>query len=680
MMQSFIIRTRAFAVSRLLTWLAAAPALLCIATALVGAETKNVFLITADGLRWEEVYRGAEEMPFTKQSGNFGSSNSIRKEFWRGTPEARREVLFPFLWGTVAKQGQLWGNRDKRSTVRVSNGHNFSYPGYNEFLTGYADPRIDSNDKKLNPNTNVFEWLNSKPAFQGRVAAAVNWDVLPWILNAPRSGFPVWSAWDVPEGTRRLPVPEALTEMAERSRTVWPNVILDTFVGYAAKHAVRTLQPRAMYVSFGETDDWAHEGNYERYLKAAREFDRFIGELWALVQSMPEYRGTTTFFITVDHGRGPAPEKWRDHGKDVTDSAYTWFGVIGPDTPPRGERSGTPAIIQAQVAATVAAFMSEDFKAAFPNRALPIVEVLGPARGEDSRRAAVPLPSSVRAIEARGLQNVFAAGTNVFSGNSPESDDGFAALAKLGVKTIISVDGARPDVEAARKHGLRYVHLPHGYDGISKSLQLQLAKAGESLAGPIYVHCHHGKHRGPAAAAIICMASQGWTPTQAEAWLIAAGTATNYAGLYDAVRGFSKPNVEEMRSVPNEFPETAKVSGLVDAMVGIDERWEHLKAVRTANYSTPTKHPDIKPANEAIILWEHFREAQRLSDAARHGTNFIERLKAAEAEATETERLLRVFAAGPRPEIRQQLDRSFDSMGKSCASCHKAYRDGGPGK
>jgi hypothetical protein len=341
-------------------------------------KTRNIFLLTADGLRWQEVFRGAEDMPMTKEFGNFGNTNTIRTNFWRDTPEARREALMPFLWSTVAQHGQLWGNRDKGSEVRVSNGHNFSYPGYNEFLTGFADPKINSNDKILNANTNVFEWLHAKPAFRGRVAAALNWDVLPWILNAPRAGFPVWSGFDVPDGTERLPVPSALTEMAERGRTVWAGVLLDTFVAYAAKHAVRNLQPRAMYVSFGETDDWAHEGNYERYLKAAREFDRFLGELWTLVQSLPEYRGATTFVITVDHGRGPAPAAWKNHGKEIAESAYLWLAVLGPDVAPLGERANTPLVRQAQVAATVAALAGEDFHGAFPQAAPPIAEILTP--------------------------------------------------------------------------------------------------------------------------------------------------------------------------------------------------------------------------------------------------------------------------------------------------------------
>ncbi|HUS36000.1 MAG TPA: alkaline phosphatase family protein, partial [Verrucomicrobiae bacterium] len=323
-----------------------------------------VFLITTDGLRWEEVFQGADKILLSKEYGNISDTNKAIATYWRETPEARREVLMPFLWKEIAARGQLWGNRTKKSDVRVSNGRNFSYPGYNEFLTGYADPKIDSNDKKLNANTNVFEWLQTQSDFKGRVAAAVNWDVLPWILNGPRAGFPIWSGFECPEGTTRLEVPAALTEMVERSKTVWNGVLLDTFVGFAAKHAVKTVRPRAMYVSYGETDDWAHEGAYERYLKAAHEFDRFIGELWQLVQSMPDYRDSTTFIVTADHGRGPSPVAWKNHGANIPDSAYMWFAIIGPDTKPLGERSNTALITQSQIAATVAAAVGRDFKSA----------------------------------------------------------------------------------------------------------------------------------------------------------------------------------------------------------------------------------------------------------------------------------------------------------------------------
>jgi hypothetical protein len=294
---------------------------------------------------------------------------------------------------------------------------------------------------------------------------------------------------------------------------------------------------------------------------------------------------------------------------------------------------------------------------------------------ENIQARAKTFPPGVKPLEAPGLHNLFALGTNALSGSSPEGEEAFAALENLGVKTIVTVDGATPDVETARKHGIRYVHLPHGYDGISTNLQLQLVKLGEMLPGRIFVHCHHGRHRGPAAAAVICMAYDGWTPAQAEAWLVAAGTATNYTGLYDVVRRFRKPTKEQLQKISSDLPEIAKVSGLVDAMVDIDNRWDHLKAVRAAGYQALKEHPDIQPANEIVILWEHYREAQCLPDAAHHGAAFIDRLKAAEAEAKEGERLLRMFATGPKPDIRAQLDKTFDAMARTCASCHKTYRD-----
>ena len=285
------------------------------------------------------------------------------------------------------------------------------------------------------------------------------------------------------------------------------------------------------------------------------------------------------------------------------------------------------------------------------------------------------LPLGVKGLEAPGLHNLFAVATNVFSGSSPEGDEAFAALAKLGVKTIITVDRARPNLELAHKHGMRYVHIPHGYDGVGPDVQAQLIKAVRTASGPVFVHCHHGLHRGPTAVAVICMANNGWTSAQAEAWLKAAGTGSNYAGLYQTVRGFSPPTAEQLRALPSEFPETSKASGLVEMMVEIDERWDHLKAVRKAGYLVPKEQPDILPAHEAVLLWEHYREAQRLPEAARRGEKFLGLLRSAEAIAKEAEELLRQFAAEPKPELHIRLDNRFDALGQSCSSCHKSFRD-----
>jgi hypothetical protein len=293
--------------------------------------------------------------------------------------------------------------------------------------------------------------------------------------------------------------------------------------------------------------------------------------------------------------------------------------------------------------------------------------------GDEFRVSAEDSP--VKSVSIAHLVNVYALGSNLFSGSSPEADEAFAQLAKLGVKTMISVDGKRPNIEAARRHGIRYVHLPSGYDRIDLAVQHKLIKAAQTMPAPIYIHCHHGQHRGPAAAAVIRMGAAGWSRSQAEAWLKMAGTGTNYAGLYQAVREFRRPAIEELNAIPSELPETGSVSRFVDIMVQIEDRWDHLKAIRKAGYRGSQHHPDIEPAHEAVILQEHYREAQRIPDSAHHGEKFLGLLKTAEAGAIEAENLLRQFAADPNPEIRAKLDHTFGLLAQSCSSCHESYRD-----
>lgn len=333
---------------------------------------RRVVLVTSDGLRWQEVFQGAEEALMTKEPGGVKNTNTLRADFLRPTAEERRRALMPFLWGRVATEGQLWGNHALQSVVRVTNTRNFSYPGYSEFLTGAPEASIDSNDARPNPHVNVFQWLASRPSVAGRVGAALSWGVLPWVLNSQTGEVPVWSAFEVPAGTRRIALSPAAQELLDRMTPIWADVSQDAFTWIAARDHLRTREPRAMYVAFGETDDWAHEGRYDLYLRAARNFDRFVSELWDQLQSTPGYQGNTTLVLTTDHGRGTGPVAWKSHGAALSDSAYIWVGVLGPDTPALGERSGTPPATQGQIAATVAAALGEDFPAAHPRAAAPL--------------------------------------------------------------------------------------------------------------------------------------------------------------------------------------------------------------------------------------------------------------------------------------------------------------------
>src|SRR5262249_53233573 len=156
--------------------------------------------------------------------------------------------------------------------------------------------------------------------------------------------------------------------------------------------------------------------------------------------------------------------------------------------------------------------------------------------------------------EIRGIENAFRLSPRLYSGgqSGPES---FAALRDLGIKTIVSVDGSQPDVEAARRVGLRYVHLPVGYDGIPRDRAVRIIKATRALPRPVFVHCHHGKHRGPTAAALCGVASEGWSKGQALAWLKAAGTSPDYHDLFATVDRFTPPSADELTEAGDAFPE-----------------------------------------------------------------------------------------------------------------------------
>jgi protein tyrosine phosphatase (PTP) superfamily phosphohydrolase (DUF442 family) len=216
-----------------------------------------------------------------------------------------------------------------------------------------------------------------------------------------------------------------------------------------------------------------------------------------------------------------------------------------------------------------------------------------------------PEPLDSAKVMLPGLLNVYRITEKLYSGSSPNGDLGFRSLQKLGIKTVISVDGARPDITTARSHGMRYVHIPFGYDGIPPAQILRLAKAVRDLPGPIYIHCHHGMHRGPAAASAIhlCL-DKSCTIEQALAEMHRAGTDPHYTGLYAAPRTLMRPTDADLDRIASDFPEVANVPDLAQCMVEIDGRWDKLKQIRSAGWRTPASHQDLDPAHEAMQLRE----------------------------------------------------------------------------
>jgi hypothetical protein len=338
-------------------------------------RTRNVVLIVSDGLRWQEIFTGADAALLNdKHGGIWTSQEQLRRKYWSDDPAKRRKLLFPFLWEVIGSRGQIYGNQDKGSVARVTNGMAFSYPGYNEMLTGRGDPRINSNEFGPNPNKTVFEWINEFGEFHGKVGVYGTWSVFKQIFNQPRSGLVMQVGWDLPvTAARQLsPRQELLNELYRTTTRLDEEDVWDSFEQIALVDYVKSAHPKLLFVGYGETDNWAHSGRYDLVLESAHHFDEFVRQLWDTMQAIPEYRDQVTFILTTDHGRGSGLEEWKEHGVEQKGSENIWIAVIGPDTDPGGEMSHVAPVTQAQIAATIAALLGRDLRQAIPDTAPPL--------------------------------------------------------------------------------------------------------------------------------------------------------------------------------------------------------------------------------------------------------------------------------------------------------------------
>ncbi|MDR3634119.1 MAG: AP protein [Isosphaeraceae bacterium] len=342
-------------------------------------RVEDVIVVTVDGFRHQEFFGGADETLMDAKAGGVPDIAGLKRQYWRETAEARRETLLPFVWGTIAKQGQVFGDRTRNAPAKLTNGKKFSYPGYNEMFCGFGDDRIISNAKVSNPNRSVLEFLNERPSLKGRVAAYCTWDVFPFIFRSAQNGLHVHAGW-VPIRDEPLSERQRLANLlVERLPRYWPDNTFDAVTMEAAREYVLKHKPRVLFIGLGETDEWAHGRRYDLYLRAAHESDRFLDELWHMLQQMPEYAGKTALLLTTDHGRGGTQADWTSHGPGVEGAENLWIAVIGPDTPALGVRSGVETT-QSQVAATIAGLLGEDFAAASPRSAPALPDVCQAAK------------------------------------------------------------------------------------------------------------------------------------------------------------------------------------------------------------------------------------------------------------------------------------------------------------
>jgi hypothetical protein len=337
--------------------------------------TDHVILITLDGARVQEMFGGLDldALRSTLPEQAVVENNSSYRTYWADTPERRRQRLMPFFWGTLMQHhGSIAGNPRTGSSVTLTNRHRFSYPGYAEILLGEAhDDVIKSNDAIRNPYPTILEEarrLLSLP--KARVAAFTSWNVFDAIVEheegtiTTNTGF---ERFDHPD-----PRVRALSDAQFQTPTPWNSVRHDHYTLQLAMAHLRSARPRLLYIGLGETDDWAHDGRYDRVLETYSRTDGWLKELWDWIQNDPEYRDRTHLLLTTDHGRGRTPKDWKNHGATVEGAQDVWIAFVSPAMERRGEWAEHEPLRTNQIAATLARWLGIDWNALRPSAGRPI--------------------------------------------------------------------------------------------------------------------------------------------------------------------------------------------------------------------------------------------------------------------------------------------------------------------
>lgn len=325
---------------------------------------ENIIIITTDGFRWQELFRGAD--PSICFNEKYVKDTALLSSlYWAPSPQERRKKLMPFTWNFIASKGQIWGNRDLDNKVSVANPYRFSYAGYNELLTGYADPSIMTNKARKNVNKNLLGFLNQQQEFRNAVACFGSWMLFADILHGMPGGIPLNCGYQAATGDSLTLTERSVNYLQSLQQDALP-VRSDLLTFSLATEYIRKKHPRVVYIGFGETDEYAHHGEYDNYLHQANQFDKFLCDLWTILQRDNFYKGKTTLFITTDHGRGRNPGQWPVHGPFTGGSQETWMMQIGPGIAPLGEMKMDTEIFSEEFAQTIARYLGQYFTAAHP--------------------------------------------------------------------------------------------------------------------------------------------------------------------------------------------------------------------------------------------------------------------------------------------------------------------------
>jgi protein tyrosine phosphatase (PTP) superfamily phosphohydrolase (DUF442 family) len=274
-----------------------------------------------------------------------------------------------------------------------------------------------------------------------------------------------------------------------------------------------------------------------------------------------------------------------------------------------------------------------------------------------------------------GLHNVFELSDRIISGSEPENEAAFAQLQAMGVKTILSVDGKAPDSETAARFGMRYVHVPIRYKGIEPEELSHIAKTFREQEGPFFVHCYHGQHRGPAAAAIgrvvLDGASRQTAIAEMRQW---CGTSKSYEGLYAVIAYGALPDAAATAQDDFDFPSRHRFEGVRAVMIDAARSFDTLKELVANDWKPLGHHPDAKPLTEATVLAEGFAQLAADHSLSAEPSDYQAWMRECDEWSQALVGYLRAADRGDA-ESGKAAAAALKEVGARCAACHKPYRN-----
>ncbi|RPH98607.1 MAG: hypothetical protein EHM68_03925 [Lysobacterales bacterium] len=341
-------------------------------------HTRNVILVTLDGVRVQEVFGGLDEtIAVHDEQQVYSDMAAMRARFGGATPEARREALLPNFWKTLAPLGMVLGNPAYGNHVKVQNRVQWSTPGYTEMLTGQPRAEVEDNEHRRYGYPTALEHARAALGLgYQQVAQIGSSDTYKRAAASRDDAFLMVGTYDSVPAPWGSPHMDLLAALRRQVLGLWDEGSNDTLTFRMAQAYIERNNPRVLWLALVNSDDWAHSDRYDRYLAHLHLADALIGELWQTLQALDEYRDRTTLIITTDHGRGLQGADWAEHDVTIPGSDDIWLAVVGPDTPDLGEVREQGTLYQGQVAGTLLQFLGLDVRAMDPAALPPAANTL----------------------------------------------------------------------------------------------------------------------------------------------------------------------------------------------------------------------------------------------------------------------------------------------------------------